>query len=237
LPETLKKEDRRPFTWTGALPFYVPKLSGVTIPIGVVVTMLLFEIGSSLAQPVTALYTQLRFGWTPENLGVFFALGGALGIVGQAGLTRLLVPRLGDRRAVTFGLLVFALTLVLYGVAQASWQLYAVLFIAEFGYVGIPALMSLVTGYASSSAQGELIGLLVAISASAQIAAPLLGSWMFSEFSMRHGQVFLPALPYFVGAAVLLLSLVFARTSGLLTPPAEAPREVLPEAPGDQIAV
>jgi len=236
LPETLKKEDRRPFSWMGALPFYVPKLGGVTIPFGVVVTLLLFEIGSSLAQPITALYTQLRFGWTPANLGLFFAIGGALGIVGQAGLTRLLVPRLGDRRAVTFGLSVFALTLVLYGLAQASWQLYAILFIAEFGYIGIPALMSLITGYASSGAQGELIGLLVAISASAEIAAPLLGTWLFSEFSMRHGQIFLPGLPYFIGAAVLLMSLGFARMSGLLTRPAEAPNEALPEASASTLA-
>lgn len=230
LPETLKKEDRRPFSWLGAVPFYVPKLSGVSIPFGVVAACFLFEIGSSFAQPITALYTQLRFGWTPASLGAFFALGGVLGVVGQAGLTRLLVPKLGDRRAVTFGLSVFALTLVLYGLAQASWQMYAILFIAEFGYIGIPALMSLISRYAKSGGQGELFGLLVALSASAEIAGPLLSTWVFTKFSMRGGKIFLPNLPYFIGAALLLMTLAFARMSGMLTRPAEAPSEAVPEA-------
>jgi MFS transporter, DHA1 family, tetracycline resistance protein len=230
LPETLKKEARRPFSWAGAVPFYVPKLSGVSIPFGVVVMILLFELGSSFAQPITALYTQLRFGWTPENLGLFFAIGGVLGIIGQTGLTRLLVPKLGERRAVVFGLSVFAFTLVLYGIAQASWQLYAILFVAEFGYIGIPALMSLTTRYANSGAQGELFGLLVAVSASAEIAGPLLSTWLFSKFSMRGGKMFLPSLPYFVGAALLVMSLGLARMSGLLAAPAEAAKDALPEA-------
>jgi DHA1 family tetracycline resistance protein-like MFS transporter len=230
LPETLKKADRRPFSWKGAVPFYVPKLSGVSIPLGVLLTLFLFELGASLSQPITALYTQLRFAWTPANLGVFFGLGGLLSIGGQAGLTRLIVPRIGDRRAVTFGLSVFSFTLMLYGLAQASWHMYAIMLIAQFGFIGIPALMSLTSNYANSAAQGELFGLLVAVSISAEIGGPLLGSWLFTEFSMRNGQIFLPGLPYFAGAAVLAASLVAARMSGLLTPLAEKPSEPLPVA-------
>ncbi len=230
LPETLPKENRRPFSWVGALPFYVPKLSGLTIPFSLVATVFLFEIGSAFALPITALYTQLRFGWTPGNLGLFLAIGGVLGILGQAGLTRLLVPKLGDRRAVVFGLSMFALTLVLYGLAQVSWQMYAILFVAEFGYIGIPALMSLISRCAKQGAQGELFGLLVALSAGAEIMGPLLSTWLFGEFSSRGGKLFLPGLVYFVGAGLLLASLVFARMAGLLTRPSEEPNEALPGA-------
>lgn len=225
LPETLKKEDRRPFSWMGAMPFYVPKLSGVSIPLGIVFTMLLFELGPSVAQPITPLYTQLRFGWTPANLGLFFGIGGVLSVAGQAGLTRLLVPRLGERRAAAIGLSIFALTLALYGLAQASWQLYVVLVIAQFGFIGIPALLSLVTRYGSSGAQGELFGLLVAVATGAEIVGSLTGAFLFTELSMRDGKIFLPALPYFVGAALLAGSLVCARLSGLFTRPAETPKE------------
>ena len=236
LPETLKKEDRRPFSWKGALPFYVPKLSGVSIPFGVIGTLLLFELGSSIPQAITALYTQLRFAWTPETLGVFFAIGGLLGIGGQAGLTRLIVPRIGDRRAVTLGLCVFAITLVLYGIVQSSWQLYVVLFVAQLGFIGIPALMSLITGYASSGAQGELFGLLVAVSTGAEVTGPLLGSWLFTEFAMRQGKIFMPGLPYFAGAAVLIMSLISAHMSGLLKRAPEATKEAVPEAVSSSVS-
>jgi DHA1 family tetracycline resistance protein-like MFS transporter len=226
LPETLRKEHRRPFSWVGALPFYVPKLSGVSISFGVIVTLFLFELGTSLALPITVLYTRYRFGWTPENLGLFLGIGGVLAIGAQAGLTRLLVPRLGDGRAVSLGLSVFALTLMLYGIAQSTWQLYVVLFIAQFGFIGVPALMSLISRYAKGGAQGELFGLLAAVATSAQVAGPLLGTWLFTNFSMRHGKSFLPALPYFVGAVVVVVALGSARLSGLLTrPPAEAHSE------------
>lgn len=234
LPETLKKEDRRPFSWAGALPFYTPKLTGVAIPFGVVVGIFLFEMGTSLAQPITALYAQLRFAWTPANLGVFFGISGVLSIAGQAGLTRLIVPRLGDRRAVWFGLSVFAINLVLYGLVQAPWQMYVLLVIAQFGFVGIPPLISLTSRYASSGAQGELFGLIVGVATVAQVGGPFLGSWLFTEFSMRNGKIFLPGLPYFVGAAVLVASLICGQLSGLLKrrveTPVEAPNEALAEA-------
>lgn len=224
LPESLKPQERRAFSWAGAAPFSIPRLSGVSIPFGVIATLLLFEVGASLAQPITVLYTQLRFGWTPQELGVFLGAGGILSVVGQAGLTRLLVPKLGEPRAVLVGLSVFAVTLVLYGVVNAAWQLYVVLLIAQFGFIGIPALMSLISRYTNNSAQGELIGLLVAVSTSAQVVAPLLGTWLFSEFSMRNGELFLPGLPYFAGAAVLLISIFSAWKSGLLRPTAAAPQ-------------
>jgi DHA1 family tetracycline resistance protein-like MFS transporter len=228
LPESLKPEDRRPFSWVGALPFSIPRLSGLSVPVGVLVTLLLFELGTSLAQPITVLYTQLRFGWTPRELGLFLGVGGILSVFGQAGLTRLLVPRLGEPRAVLLGLSVFALTLVLYGVVSAPWQLYGVLLIAQFGFIGIPALMSLISRYTSNSAQGEVVGLLVALSTSAQVVAPLLGTWLFSEFSERDGELFLPGLPYFVGAAVLVICLISAWRSGLLRNPTESAPQLSP---------
>jgi MFS transporter, DHA1 family, tetracycline resistance protein len=229
LPETLSKENRRPFTWKGALPFYVPKLSGLSIPLGVVITMLLFELGGSMSGAVTALYTQLRFGWTPANLGLFFGVGGVLSITGQMLLPRLLVPKLGDRRTAALGLSIFAFTLMLYGLVQSSWQLYVVLVIAQFGFIGIPALMSLTSNYATGAAQGELFGLLVAVATGAEVISPLIGSWLFTEFSVRNGKIFLPALPYYAGSAVLAASVIGAYMSGLFKRPPEVPKESLVE--------
>jgi DHA1 family tetracycline resistance protein-like MFS transporter len=229
LPETLKKEDRRPFSWKGAMPFYVPKLSGLSIPLGVVITMLLFELGGSLSGPVTALYTQLRFGWTTENLGLYFGVGGVVSIAAQMLLPRLIVPKLGDRRTAAFGLSVFSITLMLYGLVQASWQMYVVLVIAQFGFIGIPALMSLTSNYATGAAQGELFGLIVAVATGAEVVAPLIGSWLFTEFSVRDGKVFLPGLPYFVAAAILAASVIGAYMSGLFKRPTELPKEAVPE--------
>jgi len=217
LPESLKKEERRAFSLKGAYPFTIPRGSGVSVSFGVLATLLLFEFGSTVAMPITVLYTQLRFGWTPGDLGVYLSIGGLLAIAGQAGLTRLLVPRLGERAAVVLGLSVFVLTLGLTGLTQSAWQLNAILPIAQFGFVGIPALMALISRYATSRAQGELAGLLVAVSTGAQILSPLLGTWLFAEFSTRGGALFIPGLPYFVGAAIVAGSLLAAATSGLLT--------------------
>jgi DHA1 family tetracycline resistance protein-like MFS transporter len=219
-PETLKLENRRPFLWSAAWPFSIPKLSGTSLPLGVVITMLLFEFGTSVTQPVGVLYMQLRFGWTPEQIGVFMSIGGLLAIGGQAGLTRLLVPRLGEKRATVLGLGIFAITLVLYGLTETSWQIYTVLLISQFGFIGIPAIISLVSRYASNAEQGELMGLITVVAISAQILAPLLGAWLFAEYSMRDGAIFLPGLPYFAGAFILACSLVAAAMSKLLAVPA-----------------
>lgn len=236
LPETLSKENRRPFSWKGALPFYVPKLSGLSIPLGVVLTMLLFELGGSMSGAVTALYTQLRFGWTTENLGLFFGVGGVLSITAQMILPRLIVPKLGDRRTAAIGLSIFSLTLMLYGLVQASWQLYVVLVIAQFGFIGIPALMSLTSNYASGAAQGELFGLLVAVATGAEVVAPLIGSWMFTEFSVRNGKIFLPALPYYAGSAILAASVIGAYMSGLFKRQPKLPDALSEEAGASTVA-
>jgi len=42
--------------------------------------------------------------------------------------------------------------------------------------------------------------------------------------------MFLPSLPYFVGAALLVMSVTLAGTSGLLARPAETPNEAVPGA-------
>lgn len=222
-PETLKKEDRRPFAWRAAWPFSIPKLSGASLPLGVVLTMLLFEFGTSVSAPVGVLYMQLRLGWTPEQIGVFMSIGGFLAIGGQAGLTRLLVPRLGEKRATILGLSVFAITLVMYGMTETSWQIYAVLVLSQFGFIGIPALISLVSRYATNAEQGELMGMLTVIGISAQILAPLLGAWLFAEFSVREGAIFLPGLPYFAGAFILACALVGAAMSRLFAVPVAPP--------------
>jgi MFS transporter, DHA1 family, tetracycline resistance protein len=111
-----------------------------------------------------------------------------------------------------------------------------VLVIAQFGFIGIPALMSLTSNYASGAAQGELFGLLVAVATGAEVVAPLIGSWMFTEFSVRNGKIFLPALPYYAGSAILAASVIGAYMSGLFKRQPKLPDALSEEAGASTVA-
>lgn len=205
LPESLDLEHRREIHWKSLNPLRsvvkVLKPSPYVALVGVY--FLLFLAGQ--VHPVNwTLYTELKFQWTPLQVGMSLSFVGASIAFASVKLTRVLIPKLGEQRAVTFGLIVYVIGFALFGLATQGWMMYAVMAFFATSAVTMPALQSIISAQIPKNQQGEFQGSLVALGNIATIVAPLLFMSLFAEFTKADAPFFFPGAAY-VGASVICL--------------------------------
>lgn len=207
LPESLPAENRRPFSWQKINPLVsLAKIFKASHIIAFVVVYFLFQLAGQTHPSIWTLYTQTRFGWTASQIGLSLAVVGILSAISQGGLTRVLIPRLGERMSVLVCCFGGALAFLLFGLATQGWMMYAILIASSPAWIGGPALQSMITSQVSAQDQGELQGSLVSLTSLAAILNPLIVTQLFSAFTANENGVHLPGAPYFFAAFISLLS-------------------------------
>lgn len=99
-------------------------------------------------------YSNLRFGWTQAQSGPVLVMTGIM----LAILPRVLVPVLGLKRSINYGLLVYALGLTCAGLASTSASFVASIAVVAIGCVSIPASQALLANLAPKGESGALLG-------------------------------------------------------------------------------
>ncbi|MCK7555706.1 TCR/Tet family MFS transporter [Chitinophaga sedimenti] len=100
LPESLDKDKRRAFEWKRANPLGTlaflrqhPEIGGLAF------AFFLIYLGGQSVQGNWNFYTEYRFKWSPEIIGYSLTVVGVLVGAVQAGLTRVVNPRIGNEKA------------------------------------------------------------------------------------------------------------------------------------------
>jgi DHA1 family tetracycline resistance protein-like MFS transporter len=140
---------------------------------------LFFALPFSLYVSVFALYADRQLRLTAEQTGYFFAFVGLLGIIWQGGAIGPIVERIGERRAVIWGL-IFSAAGIFYLVWVDVW--WKLIFVALFSSLGNsitrPSLTSLITQVAPADRRGGVLGATSSIESFTRIIAPILGGWI-----------------------------------------------------------
>lgn len=208
LPESLPPERRRAFSWRRADPFRaLAGLRAYPLVAGLAFAFLFFSLAQRGLETVFVLYTDYRFGWGPRENGLALALVGVMAAIVQGGLVRPLVARLGERRTIVAGLTVSTLGFVGYGLASQGWILLAVIAVASLGAVAGPAIQGLIAGTVPASEQGSVQGTLTSMLSLTAIVAPLVSGGLFGMFTGERSVAELPGMPFFAGAAFLVVAL------------------------------
>ena len=127
----------------------------------------------------------------------------------QGLLVRPVVARLGERRAILFGVGVSMLAFLGYGLASAGWVVLVIIVLGSVAGVAHPTIQGLVAGAVPSSEQGKIQGALTSLISLTAIAAPLVfTAGLFSYFTSDRAPVQLPGAPFLLGAALFAVSLV-----------------------------
>ena len=120
-----------------------------------------------------------------------------------------IVKRLGERRAILYGLVVAVITYLGYGFATAGWMLLAFIIFGSIGGVAGPAIQSLVAGAVPSEDQGKVQGGIQSLMSLTSIAAPLIfTAGLFSYFTSPSAPFELPGAPFLLGAVMYALAFV-----------------------------
>ncbi len=164
-----------------------------------------FQLAGQTHPSIWTLYTEHRFNWTPAQVGISLTVVGLLSAIAQGFLTRILIPKMGEYRAVFYSMVGAGLGYFLYGSATEAWMLYVVLVGTFIFWIGGPALASLVTASGTANAQGELQGSLVSLTSLSAILNPLIATQLFAYFTSAERAVEAPGAPYFFAAVVSLV--------------------------------
>ena len=207
LPESLSKENRREFEWKRANPFgslqFLRKTPGIA---GLAFSFFLIYLAAMAVQGNWNFFTMYRFNWTEKLVGISLAVVGALVGGVQAGLTRVVNPKLGNEKSIYLGLLLYALGLVLFAFATQGWMMFVFLVPYCLGGIAGPALQSTMAGHVPRNQQGELQGALTSLMSVTAIIGPLIMNNLFWFFTSKNAPVYFPGVSFLLGALFMLLS-------------------------------
>jgi len=213
LPESLPVERRRAFDWRRANPFGAFKsLAHLPMVAGLLFAMFLYQIAHDSLPAVWMFYTQEKFGWNPAQMGLSLTFVGIMTVIVMGGLTGVVVPRLGERRAILLGFGLMTVGFLGYAFASQGWMVYPALAIGSLGGIANPAVQSVMSKQAGPTAQGELQGANASIASVAAVISPLFMTQIFSYFSTADAPVLFPGAPYLIsGVLVFCCVLICAR--------------------------
>ncbi|MCB0092410.1 MAG: TCR/Tet family MFS transporter [Caldilineaceae bacterium] len=211
LPESLKPENRRPFSWRRANP--IGSLSGLgryPIVLALVSTIVLASMAQNALQSTWVLYTDFRYNWGPRDVGLSLAVVGLSAAIVQGGLIGKIVDFLGERKALLTGLSISVVSFILYGLASAGWMLYVIPFLGAFGSISGPSAQSIITQNVADNEQGAIQGALTSLNSLTGVIAPLIATNVFRYFISDAAPVTIPGAAFFIGAFFLVIALALA---------------------------
>lgn len=211
LPESLPREQRRPFDWRRANPVTslaaLARLKGAGMLVGVIAF-------SGLAQftlyTTWVLYTTFKFGWGPTANGwSLFAVGVVSALVQGLLLGRLL-RWLGARRLALAGLASSSLAFLCWGLASQGWMMYAVIGLNVLGVTVAATVQSLISSSAAADQQGQTMGSVSSLNSLMAVAAPVIGAPLIAMVSHHPPGDWRIGAPFYFCALLQVVSLALA---------------------------
>ncbi|HEX6172336.1 MAG TPA: TCR/Tet family MFS transporter [Chitinophagaceae bacterium] len=205
LPESLDKEHRRAFEWKKANPLgslrFIRKVPTIA---GLALCYFLIYLAAMSVQGNWNYFTMYRFHWTEKLVGISLAVVGLLVGIVQAGLTRIVNPKLGNEKSIYIGLLLYTLGLVLFAFATQGWMMFIFLVPYCLGGIAGPALQATMAGHVKQNEQGALQGALTSLMSLTTIIGPLIMNNLFTYFTHKNAPFYFPGAAFFLGALFML---------------------------------
>ena len=223
LPESLEEEHRRPFVPSRSNPFgavkhfsKLPHVSWFLVSAGV------FFLAHTVYPSTWSIHGEIRYDWSPKEIGLSLGLVGLGAAVVQAGLIGIALKRFGAVRTALYGIIINALALFAYAFAGLGWVVFLIIPLGALGGVASPTLNSLMSTVTPKNAQGELQGASASLNSFAMIFGPMIMAGALFYFTE-------PGTPlHFPGAAFLLAGILTAFSIIPFLRGVEANKEKLP---------
>lgn len=226
LPESLQAENRRPFDLRRANPLgaarhfsKLPQVKWFLIAAGT------FFLSHTVFPSTWAVYSEIRYDWSPREIGFSLGAVGITAAIVQAGLMGLILKRIGPVNTALLGLGVNCASMLAYAAAIQPWMVFAIIPLGALGGVAGPAVNSIMSGVTPANAQGELQGASSSLNSLAMIAGPLAMNGTLFAFTHSGAPV------HFAGAAFVLAAMLTALSILPFLRGVQANRARLPASP------
>ena len=177
-----------------------------TAPIStLILVFFLLSLGFSGMQGTYALFTQIKFGWGPTEVGYIFALIGIIAIITQMKVLSFFTSKFGEYQTLFTSVIILAL-----GFGIISLTGYLPLFLVGNALIPLgnslanPTLSAIATESIPKEEYGETLGLLQSSGSLGRIFGPVLAAEIFQKFNHN--------------APMLVSSLIFLLVAFLVVP-------------------
>jgi DHA1 family tetracycline resistance protein-like MFS transporter len=209
LPESLDIAHRREFDWKRANPIgSLKQLLKYEDLKGLIIAYFLIFLGGMAIQSTWSFFTIQKFNWNERMIGISLSVVGLLIAIVQGGLIRVVNPKLGNKRSMYLGYVLYAIGLFLFAFASQSWMMFVFLIPYCLGGFCGPALQSVMSSQVPKNEQGELQGGLTSVMSLASIIGPPLMTNIFSYFTKDSAPIHFPGAAFFLGGIIMLTALV-----------------------------
>jgi MFS transporter, DHA1 family, tetracycline resistance protein len=209
--ESLKPEDRSPFSWAKANPIGSVGFLSENPRVALLASIRALSDFSFVVYPATfVLYGLYRYGWESDVAGITLGVVGVLSMLMQVFLVGPVIKAIGEVKTMILGLLCGGLGFALYGLAPEGFWFWAAMPVAALvGFLN-PAIMGLLSREIGPHEQGRLQGALGAVQAGVSIVGPLLFTSLFAWSVAPERVVKLPGSAFMLAAFCTLLGFVIA---------------------------
>jgi MFS transporter, DHA1 family, tetracycline resistance protein len=158
---------------------------------------LLVTIAQSMLDSILGIWALNKFGYGPRTVGLLLFCIASLAVLMQGGLVRILVPRLGEPKLATIGVLTFVAGLLI--VAQSPGPVLTVTGLALCG-IGVgaftPSNSALASKQSDTHDRGVVMGTYQSSSSLARVIGPFASGPLYGVLGSKA--------PFLVGACVAL---------------------------------
>lgn len=211
LPESLKPENRRAFSWGRSNPVgSLLAMRRYPMVLGLAFSYFLISVAHQVYPSTWILYVDYRFGWTIKQGSMSLALVGLMAAIVQGVLSRRLIPMWGERKSALIALVINVIGFVLYGLSTQGWMVYPVIIFGALGGIAAPAIQGITSNSVGDNEQGGLQGMLSSLVAIAGIIGPLIATGLFGFFISEKAPFHLPGAAFFCSALLVAIAIVLA---------------------------
>jgi MFS transporter, DHA1 family, tetracycline resistance protein len=213
LPESLPRDRRAKFSWSKANPVgSLTLLRSHPELFGLASIAFLSGIAHEVLPSTFVLYADYRFHWDERTVGLILAGVGVCSAIVQGGLVGAATRKLGEWRALHFGLFFGFLGFVIYALAPTTWLFLLGLPVsALWGFAG-PNAQGLMTRRVSPSEQGQLQGAISSLRGIAGLLGPFLFTQTFASVVGPNHPIAWSGAPFMLAALLLCAALGAAWT-------------------------
>jgi len=214
LSESMDPEDRRPFSWSAAMPFASVSAIWKTGTLARIV------LGASLVEALAisipnergslVLFMQHSLSWDMTQVGLWLTLMGVAIAFGQAVMTPLVIRLFGDVNAWLVGLVGTVVVFAGAGFISAGWHMYALLVAYALVSFVAPVALGIVSRSVAPNQLGEVHGAFISASSLIKGVAVALGTWVYGYFTSPQAPMQLPGAVFFLGAALQVPAVIYA---------------------------
>ena len=162
-------------------------------------------------QSTWSYYTMEKFGWDEKMVGFSLGFIGTLLMIVQAGLIRIIVPKLGNSKSIIIGIILYIFSFPLYGFAYESWMLFVISIPYVLAGITGPSLQGEISNLVPDNEQGRIQGGVTSVISLTAILGPLIMTNLFSTFSKKtDSSIYFPGAPFILAGVLAIIALLIA---------------------------